>query len=305
MLGSRGAGLGWLLAVASAHFYLGIAPVPLRVICVAFVELRVQWWSWLFPGSFSVQGPCGESETVRGPGMLERALVNIFRPSSSSSDGWRIWGPRGKETHPFLTASYRNLFWVTGGLMAPSLWAFQVSGSHWPLFLEHLSWARHHVPQLISFTPNLKNVYIFSGMGDIMNDNKEWDRYSPHPHRTSSLVGRNRVRQSQMRPQLGECECRWVQRPKWAMMENDAKGHYLLGFQERLEMIWCCDLFLFISSLFCLHYNIISLGKWGLDGLINLPRMIHLVSGGARIWILLCQTPESKFFPPSVLVSRN
>lgn len=33
--------------------------------------------------------------------------------------------------------------------------------------------------------------------------------------------------------------------------------------------------------------------------------MIHLVSGGARICILLCQTPESKFFPPSVLVSRN
>lgn len=35
-------GVRWLLAVASAHFYLGIAPVPLRVICVAFVELRVQ-----------------------------------------------------------------------------------------------------------------------------------------------------------------------------------------------------------------------------------------------------------------------
>lgn len=30
----------------------------------------------------------------------------------------------------------------------------------------------------------------------------------------------------------GECK-----RPKWAMMENDAKGHNLLGFQERLEMI--------------------------------------------------------------------
>lgn len=51
---------------------------------------------------------------------------------------------------------------------------------------------------------------------------------------------------------------------KWAMMENDAKGHYLLlGFQEKIfeMMVWCCDLFLFISSLFCLHYNIISLGK--------------------------------------------
>ena len=51
---------------------------------------------------------------------------------------------------------------------------------------------------------------------------------------------------------------------KWAVMENDAKGHYLLlGFQEKIfgMMVWCCDLFLFISSLFCLHYNIISLGK--------------------------------------------
>lgn len=39
--------------------------------------------------------------------------------------------------------------------------------------LEHLSWARYHVPQLISFTPNLKTVGIFPGMGDIMNDNNE------------------------------------------------------------------------------------------------------------------------------------
>lgn len=191
--------------------------------------------------------------------MLQRALAIIFRPSSSSSDRWRIWGPTGEETHIFHTKSYRDLFWVTGGLAAPCIWAFQVSGSHWLLFLEHLPWARHHVPQLNSFTPNLKNVYIFPGMGDIMNDNSEWDRYSPHPHRTSGLVGRNRVRQSQMRHQIGECECRWVQCTKWAMMENDAKGHnLLLGFQER--HLWDDGLVLWfisvrmISFLFALPY---------------------------------------------------
>ena len=32
MLGSKGVGLGWLLAGASAHFYLGIVPGLLRVV---------------------------------------------------------------------------------------------------------------------------------------------------------------------------------------------------------------------------------------------------------------------------------
>ena len=32
MFGSKGVGLGWLLAVANAHFYLGIAPGRLWVI---------------------------------------------------------------------------------------------------------------------------------------------------------------------------------------------------------------------------------------------------------------------------------
>ena len=32
MLGSKGVGLGWLLAGANAHSYVGIAPGPLRVV---------------------------------------------------------------------------------------------------------------------------------------------------------------------------------------------------------------------------------------------------------------------------------
>lgn len=57
MLGNRGMGLGWLLAVASAHFYLGIAPVPLRVICVAFVGAEGPVMELAFPLVLFSSGP--------------------------------------------------------------------------------------------------------------------------------------------------------------------------------------------------------------------------------------------------------
>lgn len=75
MLGSKGVGLGWLLAGANAHFYLGIAPGPLRVVLCGICRAEGPVMELALPWSFSVQSPCGESETARtghaGEGLSE------------------------------------------------------------------------------------------------------------------------------------------------------------------------------------------------------------------------------------------